>query len=169
MTDKEFCKVDTEFNGETVDNIKQIKRRSFNGEELKEYVEHCIKLRLVTTPVKKEIPKEVEELFGGEDAEELNILLHIIKGRGYGFFERTAKTTMTARLIEDLHEIGYKIVRQGQEPYIDAVRKSCYAVLDEAHDVVQLYQTEEKANKGLEEFKRSHSHTDFYVDTIEIN
>ncbi len=44
MTDKEFCKLDTEYYGEVVDNIKQISFRSFNGEELKEYVEHCIKL-----------------------------------------------------------------------------------------------------------------------------
>jgi hypothetical protein len=51
MTDKEFCKIDTEFYGEVVDNIKQIKLRSFDGEELKEYVEHCIKLNLLTIPV----------------------------------------------------------------------------------------------------------------------
>jgi len=51
MTDKEFCKLDTEFYGEVVDNIKQIKFRSFDGEELKEYVEHCIKLNLLTIPV----------------------------------------------------------------------------------------------------------------------
>jgi hypothetical protein len=47
MTDKEFCKIDTEFYGEVVDNIKQIRLRSFDGKELKEYVEHCIKLNLL--------------------------------------------------------------------------------------------------------------------------
>jgi hypothetical protein len=60
MTDKEFCKIDTEFYGEAVDNIKQIKLRSFDGEELKEYVEHCIKLNLLTAPVdteEKELPE----------------------------------------------------------------------------------------------------------------
>jgi methyltransferase-like protein len=51
MTDKEFCKIDTEFYGEVIDDIKQIKLRSFDGEELKEYVEHCIKLNLLTIPV----------------------------------------------------------------------------------------------------------------------
>ena len=51
MTDKEFCKLDTEYYGEVVDNIKQISFRSFNGEELKEYVEHCIKLNLLTIHV----------------------------------------------------------------------------------------------------------------------
>jgi hypothetical protein len=51
MTDKEFCKLDTEFYGEEVDYIKQISLRTFNGEELKEYVEHCIKLNLLTIPV----------------------------------------------------------------------------------------------------------------------
>ena len=50
MTDKEFCKLDTAFYGEEVDHIKQIALRTFNGEELKEYVEHCIKLHLLNIP-----------------------------------------------------------------------------------------------------------------------
>lgn len=44
MTDKEFCRLDTAYYGDVVDNIKQIRLRSFDGEELKEYVEHFIKL-----------------------------------------------------------------------------------------------------------------------------
>lgn len=44
MTDKEFCILYTEYYGEVVDNVKQIVYTSFTGEELKEYVEHCIKL-----------------------------------------------------------------------------------------------------------------------------
>jgi hypothetical protein len=49
MTNDEFCKIDTAFYGDVVDNIKQIRLRSFTGEELKEYVEaainytHCCK------------------------------------------------------------------------------------------------------------------------------
>ena len=46
---------------------------------------------------------------------------------------------------------------------------SCYAVFDEEDNIVQLYQTEEKANKGLREFQNSHPHTEFYVDTMQIN
>lgn len=46
MTCSEFCHNDTQFYGEVVDNIKQIALRSFNGEELKEYVEHHIKMYL---------------------------------------------------------------------------------------------------------------------------
>lgn len=46
---------------------------------------------------------------------------------------------------------------------------SCYAVFDEEDNIVQLYQTEEKANKGLCEFQNSHPHTEFYVDTMRIN
>jgi hypothetical protein len=42
MTNKEFCKIDTAFYGDEIDNIKQIGLRSFNGEELKEYVEAAI-------------------------------------------------------------------------------------------------------------------------------
>jgi len=53
--------------------------------------------------------KDIEEIFGGANAEEQNVLLHIIKKRGYKFFEETPKTTMTVRLLEDLHELGYEI------------------------------------------------------------
>jgi hypothetical protein len=42
MTNKEFCKIDTAFYGDEIDDIKQIKLRSFDGEELKEYVEAAI-------------------------------------------------------------------------------------------------------------------------------
>ena len=51
---------------------------------------------------------------------------------------------------------------------IDLV-SSCYAVFDEEDNIVQLYKTEEKASKGMEEFKRSHEHTEFYVDKMQIN
>ena len=47
--------------------------------------------------------------------------------------------------------------------------RSCYAVIDEEDNVVQLYQTEKKANEGLNEFRNSHPHTTFYVDTMQIN
>ena len=57
--------------------------------------------------------KEIEQLFGGANTEQKNILLHVIKERGYEFFEKTPKTTMTIRLLEDLHKLGYKIVKQG--------------------------------------------------------
>ncbi len=60
MTDKEFCKLDTAFYGEEVDHIKQIALRTFNGEELKEYVEHCIELHLLTIPV---VVQQSEQLF----------------------------------------------------------------------------------------------------------
>jgi hypothetical protein len=63
--------------------------------------------------IKYKIMKEIEQLFGGTNAEEQNILLHVIKERGYEFFEKTPKTTMTIRLLEDLHKLGYKIVKQG--------------------------------------------------------
>ena len=44
MTDSQFCKIDTEFYGEPVDNIHQISFRRYTGEELKEYVDHCINM-----------------------------------------------------------------------------------------------------------------------------
>ncbi len=55
--------------------------------------------------------KEIEQLFGGANAEEQNALLYVIKARGYDFLEKTPVTTMTVRLLEDLHKLGYKIVK----------------------------------------------------------
>ena len=54
---------------------------------------------------------EIEQLFGGANAEEQNALLHVIKARGYDFLEKTPVTTMTVRLLEDLHKLGYKLVK----------------------------------------------------------
>ena len=51
MTNEEFCKNDSSFYGEKVDNIKQIALRTFNGEELKEYVEHQVKNSVVLAGV----------------------------------------------------------------------------------------------------------------------
>lgn len=56
--------------------------------------------------------KEIEQLFGGKDAEQLNALLHVIKTRGYDFLEKTPVSTMAVFLLEDLHKLGYKIVKQ---------------------------------------------------------
>lgn len=55
--------------------------------------------------------KKIEEIFGGEYADEQNVLLHVIKERGYEFFEKTPKTSMTLYLLEDLHKLGYEIVK----------------------------------------------------------
>ncbi len=70
---------------------------------------------------------------------------------------------------DQLKEQG-KALDTSNEPAlnIDLV-SSCYAVFDEEDNIVQLYQTEEKASKGMEEFKRSHEHTEFYVDKMQIN
>lgn len=57
----------------------------------------------------------MKKIFQGPNAEELNVLLHIIKERGYEFFENTPKTTLTVLLIEDLHKLGYKIVKQKKD------------------------------------------------------
>ena len=42
MTEQEFCRIESDFSGEKVDKIEQIKERVFTGEELKEYVEFVI-------------------------------------------------------------------------------------------------------------------------------
>ena len=57
----------------------------------------------------------IDQLASGKDAEEQNVLYHIIKQRGYAFFEKTPKATMTCYLIYDLHKLGYKIVKQNKE------------------------------------------------------
>lgn len=60
MTDKAFCKLYSEFYGEEVDYIEQITFISFNGKELKEYVEHCIKLHVLNRPLIKFKPTRWE-------------------------------------------------------------------------------------------------------------
>ena len=45
ITDKEFCKMYSSYYGETIDNIAQLVRSTFDGEELKEFIEHCIKCK----------------------------------------------------------------------------------------------------------------------------
>ena len=55
--------------------------------------------------------KEIEKLFGGKYFEEHNVLYTVIKNRGYEFFEKTPKTSMTCCLIKDLHELGYTITK----------------------------------------------------------
>jgi hypothetical protein len=47
MTDKEFCDLYNSYTGEGsmmsgIDSLTQLKQHTFNGEELKEFIEHCI-------------------------------------------------------------------------------------------------------------------------------
>ena len=71
--------------------------------------------------------KEIEEIFGGANAEEQNVLLHIIKERGYKFFEETPKTTMAVRLLEDLHKLGYEIQPKAKNnEVLDLVSKTLH-------------------------------------------
>ena len=60
MTNDEFCKIDNAFYGNAVDNIKQIKLRSFNGEELKEYVEAAINYTHCCETFKEDRKEDVE-------------------------------------------------------------------------------------------------------------
>jgi hypothetical protein len=55
LTEKEFCKLHSGFHGEQIDSLKQIWLQSFNGEELYEFVTHCIEIK------GKEIAQEVLE------------------------------------------------------------------------------------------------------------
>jgi len=48
MTDTEFCRTYSAFYGEEIDNIKQLKRSCFDGELLKEFIEHCFEFNNVT-------------------------------------------------------------------------------------------------------------------------
>jgi len=49
------------------------------------------------------------------------------------------------------------------------VSNSCYCVIDEDENIVQLYGTKEKAEIGLAEFTKSHPYTIFGIDEISIN
>ena len=44
MTNKEFCRIVAQVGGEEIDNIKQLTYISFNGEELKEWLETAIEV-----------------------------------------------------------------------------------------------------------------------------
>jgi hypothetical protein len=68
----------------------------------------------------------------GANAEEQNVLLHIIKERGYEFFDNTPKTTMTVLLIEDLHNLGYKIVKQKEDVSNMLTVKEVLDILDDS-------------------------------------
>lgn len=50
ISDTKFCQMDSSFYGEKIDKIGQISLRTFNGEELKEYVQHCINESTKTKP-----------------------------------------------------------------------------------------------------------------------
>lgn len=43
MTNEEFCRLHTAYNGEKLTDVGQLVSETFNGEELKEFVEFCIK------------------------------------------------------------------------------------------------------------------------------
>lgn len=45
MSNEEFCKMVTAYDGEVIDDIKQIGLMSFNGEDLKEFIELCFELK----------------------------------------------------------------------------------------------------------------------------
>ena len=50
LTEKEFCEMYSSYYGERIDSIKQLTLSSFNGVELKEFIEHCIDRHLSPGP-----------------------------------------------------------------------------------------------------------------------
>jgi hypothetical protein len=47
LTEEQFCKMVQGYDGEPIDKIGQISLISFNGEELKDFIEHCFKFNNV--------------------------------------------------------------------------------------------------------------------------
>ena len=45
LKDKEFCKMYTSYFGEEIDKKKQLVKACFDGEELREFIEHCIEFK----------------------------------------------------------------------------------------------------------------------------
>ncbi len=84
---------------------------------------------------------EIEQLFGGANAEEQNALLHVIKARGYDFLEKTPVTTMTVRLLEDLHKLGYKLVKNNDLLH-DVSCCDCKKELEDAKGFIKDLQEE---------------------------
>lgn len=44
MTDEQFCKIETALTGEEIDKVEQLAFKSFDGRELKEYLEAAFAL-----------------------------------------------------------------------------------------------------------------------------
>ena len=57
---------------------------------------------------------DIKTVFGGDRAEEYDAIYHIIEQRGYEFFETHGKTTLAVHVVDDLHELGYEIIRKGE-------------------------------------------------------
>lgn len=53
LTEIQFCKMVHEFTGEPLDNIKQLEKWVFTGEELKKFIEHCINFNLDNEKLKE--------------------------------------------------------------------------------------------------------------------
>ena len=62
-----------------------------------------------------------------------------------------------------------KKIAKEYEAQTTPVVSSCYAVIDEGNNILELYQTKEKAEKGLREFKNDFPSIGFHIDTININ
>jgi|TARA_R110000851_G_scaffold308922_2_gene468120 hypothetical protein len=73
-------------------------------------------------------------------------------------------TEITEQLMQ-----GNLTKEEADKTLLDLHVVNCFAVIDDEENIVQLYQTEEKANKGLWEFQNSHPHTEFTVDTVQVN
>lgn len=58
--------------------------------------------------------KNIKKIFGGEDADAQNVLRHIFAEREGGYIDIAPKTTMAIRLLEDLHSLGYNIVKEAE-------------------------------------------------------
>lgn len=62
MTNEKFCHIYTQFFGERIDKIEQIASHTFNGEELKEFVEFAIKQEQSETAEKIKALHQIENL-----------------------------------------------------------------------------------------------------------
>ena len=58
------------------------------------------------------IKNNEDELFVGVYSDSQNALLNVIKKRGLDFFKNTQEVRMTVRIIDDLREMGYEIVKK---------------------------------------------------------
>lgn len=43
LSEEQFCKLHTQYNGEEIDNIKQLVSETFTGEELLEFINYILK------------------------------------------------------------------------------------------------------------------------------
>ena len=91
----------------------------YSGKEISKRLDAYTEKRKNFSKRNMDIEMDVEELFGGEDAEQVNALMRAFKDCAkeenkdfYKWLDKTPKTIMIVLVVEKLNSLGYKITKQ---------------------------------------------------------